>query len=295
VRTVNDADKYNPISESTDAVLKQGFAPIEQYQRRGSLGPWTDVYALCATICYCVTGAVIADAPMRAMETQVLDLSGATDITAGQIRALEQGLAVDLVRRTSSVEELRKALYVTDPGPDPGSGLLKRLRKLWVALRANWLRWMTRRGPGRGRKWVIAAAAVLVINLVMGIAGNIEGWVRRGDNYSYYRSFGSKLKDSWLEENGVFYHFDKQGNMDTRWCTIDGGRYYFGSDGIMRTGWQDIGGDRYYFDDNGEMCTGWRRIDGKMYYFADDGIMRTGNQVINGKTYVIGPDGVLEE
>jgi len=63
VRDVSHADIDVPLSRSTEAILKQGFAPIEQYQNRGSLGPWTDVYALCATIYYCVTGRVLPVRP----------------------------------------------------------------------------------------------------------------------------------------------------------------------------------------------------------------------------------------
>ena len=41
--------------QSSVLVAKKGFSPLEQYASGGNIGPWTDVYALCATIVYCVT------------------------------------------------------------------------------------------------------------------------------------------------------------------------------------------------------------------------------------------------
>ncbi len=37
-------------------VLTSGYAPIEQYHRTGYVGPWTDLYALGATMRSCITG-----------------------------------------------------------------------------------------------------------------------------------------------------------------------------------------------------------------------------------------------
>lgn len=49
---------------SMTVVLKPGFAPIEQYQTRGQ-GAYTDLYALCATIYYCITGKIPPASPER--------------------------------------------------------------------------------------------------------------------------------------------------------------------------------------------------------------------------------------
>lgn len=53
---------------SMTVVLKPGVAPIEQYQTRGQ-GSFTDIYALCATIYYCITGNVPPASPERLTET----------------------------------------------------------------------------------------------------------------------------------------------------------------------------------------------------------------------------------
>lgn len=53
---------------SVSVVLKSGYAPEEQYRPRGVQGPWTDIYALCATIYKCITTITLEDALERSFE-----------------------------------------------------------------------------------------------------------------------------------------------------------------------------------------------------------------------------------
>ena len=54
-------------SQTFSVILKPGFAPLEQYQKKGKQGPWTDIYSLGATLYYALTGE-IPDDPMSRQE-----------------------------------------------------------------------------------------------------------------------------------------------------------------------------------------------------------------------------------
>lgn len=119
VRDVGGADVDSPLSQSTEAILKQGYAPIEQYQNRGSLGPWTDVYALCATIYYCLKGEVPTDAPGRLLEDEEISFEG-LGLLGEEIEAMQKGMALRANDRVRSVDELLKLLEAKPvPGPTP--------------------------------------------------------------------------------------------------------------------------------------------------------------------------------
>ena len=61
---------YNS-NEFSMPVMKMGFSPAEQYVTKGDIGPWTDVYAMCATIYYCIYGKVPPDSMERLMADEL--------------------------------------------------------------------------------------------------------------------------------------------------------------------------------------------------------------------------------
>lgn len=100
--------------KSTQAVLKHGFAPPEQYQRKGKLGPWTDVYALCATIYTCLTGLQPPAMTDRVMGEEDFEWDRITDLARPQLEALRQGLILDYRQRLQSTSALCQALFGID-------------------------------------------------------------------------------------------------------------------------------------------------------------------------------------
>lgn len=97
---------------NSNKVQKGGFSPIEQVTPQGQVGPYSDVYALCATMYSCMTGRKLPFATERVRQDR-LEKPSAIGITiTPQVEAvLMQGLAIDPAQRFANAGCLYQALY----------------------------------------------------------------------------------------------------------------------------------------------------------------------------------------
>ena len=101
------------MTRSMTVVFKRGFSPEEQYRTRGQQGAWTDVYALCATAYYALTGKAPDESIQRVLEDDMPSLTEMTDVDLPmqQKRAFMKGMTVDFHHRYQTMDELYQGLY----------------------------------------------------------------------------------------------------------------------------------------------------------------------------------------
>jgi len=102
-------------SKSLSVILKQGYAPAEQYNSRGNQGPWTDVYSLAATIYKAVTGILPEDAMERTTKDDLKKPSKCgAKLKKSEENALMNALQIKVEDRTQDLDEFKKELYGED-------------------------------------------------------------------------------------------------------------------------------------------------------------------------------------
>ena len=107
------ARDYTEFGEkSLSIVLKPGYAPPEQYQTHGVQGPWTDIYALCATMYKCITGENPPDAIDRLVDDHLKKISALGISVSPQIeKAIIKGMSVAAKDRYQNIGDFCEDLY----------------------------------------------------------------------------------------------------------------------------------------------------------------------------------------
>lgn len=97
-------------------VITAGFSPIEQYDH-GYLGPWTDLYAIGATMRTCIDGQPPPDARERHERDELRPAAALfrRQYSSQLMEALDWAMEVDPLLRPQSVEEFFQALPALHP------------------------------------------------------------------------------------------------------------------------------------------------------------------------------------
>lgn len=98
-------------SRNLSVILKEGYAPEEQYRASGIQGPWTDVYAMAATLYHAITGRI----PQPALDRQAQDnlqwpSQMQIQIDPRDEAALMKALSIKANDRFQSMEDFKAAI-----------------------------------------------------------------------------------------------------------------------------------------------------------------------------------------
>ena len=110
----------NEDEKNLTVILKEGYAPPEQYHSDGKQGPWTDIYAICATLYRMVCGVRPQSAPERMLSggrsnksaensgdgEKLVPLSKRAGTDKSFSRVIEKGMSLDAGKRYQTVEKL---------------------------------------------------------------------------------------------------------------------------------------------------------------------------------------------
>ena len=138
-------------TKTVSALVKPGYSPYEQYAETSKQqGPWTDIYALAATLYHAVTGKRPPDSPSRMLKDEMVPAREAalSSYRAPFLDAIQKGLALSIDARPQSVAEWRALLLAKEPEKP---GMIARLRE----------RTEIKRTAGKARQTALAEAAAV--------------------------------------------------------------------------------------------------------------------------------------
>ncbi len=97
---------------SRTKVLTQGFSPIEQYSSKSMLGPWTDIYAVGASMRACLDYKIPMPAPEREKHDKLTPAVKAyrKDYPEYLLKAIDWAMSIQPEMRPQSITEIQEAL-----------------------------------------------------------------------------------------------------------------------------------------------------------------------------------------
>lgn len=97
--------------QTMSVVLNPGYAPPEQYAKKDKQGPWTDIYALGATLYFAATGEKPEESFGRVLEDTIKPVCEVNpEIPRAMSQVIMRAMSVKIEDRYQTVEAMREAL-----------------------------------------------------------------------------------------------------------------------------------------------------------------------------------------
>lgn len=158
--------------KTTTVLLKVGYAPPEQYLHDGELGPWTDIYAICATTYTALCGKIPADAVARLQGAPLVPLAEQGMLLEDwQWSAIQRGMRMRAAERYQNVEELYDALTVATCEEELPTVMDTELERSVQKKIKRWERYFSR--------WESGAITAVMLAVIVLAGWQVSGWMRQ--------------------------------------------------------------------------------------------------------------------